>query len=56
MTVSDVVPTAPPSDALMVVLPMETGLANPALLIVATEVALEVQVAEAVMSPSEPSE
>jgi hypothetical protein len=56
VTVSDVLPTAPPSDALMVVLPMETGLAKPALVIVATEVALEVQVAEIVMFPIVPSE
>jgi len=56
VTVSDVLPTALPSDALMVTLPMETGLAKPALVIVATEVALEVQVAEVVMSPIVPSE
>jgi len=35
---------------------METGLANPVLLIVATVVALEVQVAEVVMLPIVPSE
>lgn len=56
MTVNDVLPTAPASEALMVTLPMETGLAKPALVIVATVVALEVQVADVVMSPIVPSE
>jgi hypothetical protein len=40
----------------MVTLPMETGLASPVLLIVATVVVLEVQVAEVVMFPIVPSE
>ncbi len=40
----------------MVTLPMETGLAKPVLLMVATVVALEVQVAVVVMFPIEPSE
>lgn len=56
MTVNDVSPTAPPSDALMVTLPSATGLAKPVLVIVATVVALELQVAEAVTFPIVPSE
>jgi len=40
----------------MVTLPMETGLANPVLVIVATAGALEVQVAEVVMLAIVPSE
>jgi len=56
VTVSEVVPAVPPSDALIVVVPTETGTANPVVLTVATDVALEFQPAELVTLPTEPSE
>ena len=49
-------PTTPPDEAEMVVFPIETGVANPELLIMATEVLLEVQDEVVVTSPTDPSE
>jgi len=56
VTLSDVVPTTPPDEAEIVVLPIEMGVANPALLMIATEVLLEVQDEVVVTSPTDPSE
>lgn len=51
-----VVPTTPLAEALIVVVPLETGEASPALEITATLVALEFQDALLVTSPTVPSE
>jgi len=50
------VPTTPPAEALMVVVPMETGDASPPLVMVAMVGLLDVQAAVLVTSPTEPSE
>lgn len=49
-------PATPPAEAPIVVLPTDTGVAKPVLLIVATETLPEVQDAVVVTSPNEPSE
>lgn len=53
---TDAVPAVPPSEALIVALPVEAAVAKPAALILTTLVALEVQPAEDVTFPTEPSE
>jgi hypothetical protein len=55
-TVRLAVPRTLPSEALIVVLPLATAVANPAEVIVATPELLEFQVTDDVMSPKEPSE
>jgi hypothetical protein len=50
------VPAVPPSEALMVALPVEIALAKPLALMLTTLEALEVQPAELVTLPTEPSE
>ncbi len=50
------VPMTLPKAAVMVVVPDDTAVARPELLIVATTVLLEFQVTDEVMSPNEPSE
>jgi len=56
VTVSVDEPEMPPNHAVMVVVPTETGVANPALLIAATSAFEEIQVACCVRSSKEPSE
>jgi hypothetical protein len=51
---SEVVPTTPPAEALIVVVPMDTGDASPVLLMVATLVVLEFHAADTL--PTVPSE
>jgi hypothetical protein len=51
-----VVPVNPPSEALIVVVPVDIPLAKPVVVIVATLTTLELQVEEVVISPFEPSE
>ena len=56
VTVKGVLPEVPPKEALMVVLPAATGVTRPLLLIVATEVSDETQVARELRSNVVPSE
>lgn len=55
-TLRVVVPVTPPSEALIVVVPVDIPLAKPVLVIVATLTTLELQVEEVVILPFEPSE
>jgi len=50
------VPTTPPSEALILVEPVEIAVTNPVLLTVATDTELELQAADELTSPIEPSE